>query len=214
MTLALLLPPSPVICIDPGHPSETSDGCRGKKITEKRLAWQTAVRLKRALILDGYTVVMTKGSETERVTNRHRAEIANMAKAVLFLRLHADAGRHTGFATYFPARAATLRGFRGPSQAVIAASTRFSRPFHLACVSVLHGWLADYGCRTEAATGVAQKQGALTGSVYSKVPVLLVEMCVLTNPKDEAFVMSRQGEEKMTQALLAGVHAVIPVQKR
>ena len=58
-------------------------------------------------------------------------------------------------------------------------------------------------------TAVGGRQGALTGSVFSKVPVLLVEMVVLTNAKDEAFILSKQGRALMVDALAKGVLAAV-----
>ena len=71
---------------------------------------------------------------------------------------------------------------------------------------VLKGSLKDRGVRTDAQTSVgARNGGALTGSIYSKVPVLLVEMCVLTKPSDEKFIRTDAGQKKMAEALFAGM---------
>jgi len=51
----------------------------------------------------------------------------------------------------------------------------------------------------------------LTGSIYSRVPVLLVEMCVITNLGDEAFISSERGRAKMVEALRAGIRASVPL---
>ncbi|MBC8102865.1 MAG: N-acetylmuramoyl-L-alanine amidase, partial [Cytophagales bacterium] len=53
------------------------------------------------------------------------------------------------------------------------------------------------------------RQGALTGSVFSKVPVLLIEMGVLTNPRDEAILASAKGQAKIADAITAATLAVI-----
>ena len=83
--------PGPVICIDPGHPSENGVGTRGKKITEVQAAWKVALILKGLLEQAGFKVVMTKSSENQHVTNKARAETANRAHAALMVRLHCDA---------------------------------------------------------------------------------------------------------------------------
>ena len=93
-----------VICIDPGHTSETSAGTSSKdgKLSERHVNWIEAVRLRTLLADTGAKVVMTKASEGEVVTNRRRAEIANEAHADLLLRLHCDAGPQSGFAVVLP----------------------------------------------------------------------------------------------------------------
>src|SRR3984957_15682006 len=81
-----------VICIDPGHPSEVAEGTRGRHITEIQANWKIAVLAEADLKADGVQVVMTKNSEQQFVTNKHRAEIANHADANFMIRLHRDGG--------------------------------------------------------------------------------------------------------------------------
>jgi N-acetylmuramoyl-L-alanine amidase len=56
---------------------------------------------------------------------------------------------------------------------------------------------------------VGSRHGALIGSIFSKVPVVLVEMVVLTNAKDEAFLLSAKGRSAMAEALAKGVLAAL-----
>src|SRR5437870_442584 len=81
----------PVICIDPGHPSENGVGTKGKRLTELEIAWKVAKELHVLLDRAEYIVVMTKAKKGQKVTNKERAEIANEAGAFLMLRLHCDA---------------------------------------------------------------------------------------------------------------------------
>src|SRR5436190_1264744 len=92
-----------VVCLDPGHPSENNDGgAVTNGLTEVAVNWEVAVLLRRELEKNGMKVVMTKKSEGEFITNKDRAAIANESDADLFLRLHADAGKCTGFTIYYP----------------------------------------------------------------------------------------------------------------
>ncbi len=200
---------SPVICLDPGHPSEVGRGTTGKKISELKAAWLVAKELKTLLEKDGMKVVMTKASEGEFVRNRRRAEIANAANADLMLRFHFDAAKDRGFGTYYPDRAGTTQGVTGPSKAVRDASRAMANPFQTAAMGVLKGHLPSRGVKTEQSTAVGARQGALTGSIFSKVPVLLLEMAVLTNAKDEAFVATPRGRTLLAKACLAGVRAAL-----
>ena len=196
------------ICIDPGHPSEVGEGTRGKKLTEMRAAWLVAKRLEALLKAAGHDVILTKKSEKEFVKNRKRAETANAFHADLHVRLHCDSEGGTGFWTYFPDRQGTdSTGKRGPSADVIAACKERAPKFHAALAAGLKGALRDNGCLPDIRTAVGSKQGALTGSIWSQVPVVLVEMCVLSNAKDEAFLVSEKGQDQMAKALAAGVAA-------
>lgn len=198
-----------VICVDPGHSSETSRGTesRDHKLTELHVNWIVAQRLEALLEADGATVVTTKTRESQVVANRRRAEIANAAGARLFLRLHCDSGEQSGLATYYPDRTGTRFGVTGPSRAVMAGSRRAAVIFQPAVVAALHGSLRDAGIKGDSQTGIGSKQGALTGSIFSHVPALTVEMCVLTNAHDYRFIRTEAGQDEMAHALLAGVEA-------
>lgn len=205
---------SPVICVDPGHPSENGVGAKGKEISELKLVWNVAVKLKARLTKAGYRVVMTKSRVDESVTNRRRAEIANQAEAALMLRLHADAGSHRGFATYYPDRTGKAHGKTGPSREVITQSSSVAKLFHPAAIKSLEGFLPNHGLYPDTKTKIGGQQGALTGSIFSEVPVLLVELCVVTNPKDEVLVKTDAGQNRLADALLAGVRAAVPIKPR
>ena len=180
-----------VICIDPGHPSEIGEGTTGKKLTELHANWVEAVLLKKRLERRGITVVMTKNSEKQYVANKARAETANKAHATLMVRLHCDSASGSGFTCYYPGQQGKINGFRGPTP------------------EGRRGLLVDNGLKTDLATSVGAKHGALIGSIYSKVPVVLIEMVVLTNRKDEAFLSSVRGQDAMAAALEAGVVAAL-----
>ena len=188
-----------VVCLDPGHSSETSQGTesRDHKLTELHVNWIVGQRLKALLEGEGATVILTKTHEPQVVTNRRRAEIANAAHAGLFLRLHCDSGEQSGLATYYPDRAGTRFGVTGPSAAVIAASRRAALIFHPAVITALAGSERDAGIKGDSQTAIGGKQGALTGSIFSRVPALTVEMCVLTNGHDYRFIRTPAGAETL-----------------
>lgn len=204
-----------VVCVDPGHTSETSEGTasRDGKLTERHVNWVVGERLTTLLRAEGATVVVTKASEYQVVTNRKRAETANAAQAALFLRLHCDSGEQSGLATYYPDRQGRRFGVTGPSPAIMTASHRAAQIFQPAVIAALHGALKNAGIKGDSMTGVGGKQGALTGSIFAQVPALTVEMCVLTNAHDYKFIRTAAGQEAMAQALLAGVEAYAKAEK-
>lgn len=195
-----------IICIDPGHPSETSPGTRGPGgTTENHINWVIALKLRENLEAAGATVVMTKESENQMVTNRRRAEIANAAGADIMIRLHCDAAPRRGYSLYFPDRQGTRDGVTGPTQSVINASRAAARPFYEGMKSVLAGTLPERGVHGDSATYIGSRQGALTGSIFSQVPVLTIEMVVITIAEDERFIASAAGQAMMVDALRAGL---------
>ncbi len=202
------------VCIDPGH-SKATVGAVGKRGgVEYKLCWQVALKLKAELEKSGVTVILTKKNVAENVTNENRAAIANANHAALFLRLHCDAGSESGLATFYPAQTGIKDGVRGPSSEVITASKRAASAFHPAVIVDLKGILKSRGIRTDKQTAIGSKQGALTGSIFSKVPVVLVEMCVLSNPKDEAFILKEQNQERLAHALAEGVLATLALKSK
>lgn len=197
------------VCIDPGHPSEVGRGTAGWRITEIQAVWRVAQRLKAKLEAAGVKVVTTKTAESQYVTNMARSRIANAAHADLFVRLHCDASTDSGFAVYYPDRQGVAHGRTGPSKALLARLAPMARRFHAALAQALRGELKDDGLRSDVRTAVGARQGALTGSIFSEVPVVLVEMCVLTNPRDEAFIASARGQERMAEALARATLAAL-----
>ncbi len=201
-------PLPPLVAIDPGHPSETSPGAAGPTgVTEIQVNWAVAQLLKTRLEEAGYRVVLTKLAEDELVTNRHRAEIGTLHGAQVMVRLHCDAGNHRGTATFYPDRQGERWGVRGPSPEVVQASGRFAEAFHPAMIRALGPDWPDLGIKGDSETYVGSRQGALTGSIFSTIPVVTVEMVVITQPDDEAFIAGEEGQGIMAGAIFAGLEA-------
>jgi len=198
-----------VICLDPGHISENGAGAKGKKISELHANWLVARKLKTILQARGAHVVMTKGAEGEVVRNRRRADIANAAGADLMVRLHCDSAGGPGLAIYYPDRQGTVQGVTGPSAAVRAGSKRAAAAMYPVIIAALAGKVKPRGLHGDTATLIGSRQGALTGSICSKVPVVCIEMVTLSHPSDDAFMASDAGQSLMAKAIAAGIAAAL-----
>ena len=75
---------------------------------------------------------------------------------------------------------------------------------HAAMVEMLGGRLHDGGVLGDSKTNIGKKQGALTGSVFSQVPVVTVEMVVLSHASDAAYIASDSGATAIANAIAAG----------
>ena len=157
--------------------------------------WQVALKLKEYLRQAGATVVLTKSKEGESVKNKRRAEIANKVKASLMIRLHCDSGSASGFAVYYPDRKGMVQGVTGPCASVIAASKRAAKAIYPAMQAALKGSLEGRGVQGDSKTFIGGKQGALTGSIFSTVPIVTVEMVVLGKASDEKFIRADAGQK-------------------
>src|SRR5579872_4029041 len=115
----------PVICIDPGHPSEVNPGFTVQNgTTETHIDWVVARELEKLLSQKGFRVVMTKSREKQFVRNKERALIANRAGPAIMVRLHCDSSSSRGYALYYPDRTGTKEGMTGPSEDVRSRSHR------------------------------------------------------------------------------------------
>jgi len=145
---------------------------------------------------------MTKSSEMEFVTNRRRAEIANKAHALLFIRLHCDAAGGNGFTLYYPSHSGRKYGVTGPPPTVCRESAYAAHVLDGVLKSQLRGFLHANPVRTDDSTFVGRRQGGvLTGSIFSRVPTVLVEMCDLTSRHDDKLIGTDAGRERVARAL-------------
>ena len=195
-----------VICVDPGHPSENGSGAvAADGLHEVEANWQVALVLRDLLVKRGAKVVMTKASRDEQVANRRRAEIANAARADLCVRLHCDANHGQGHTVYYPAQPGHAQGHEGPSREVREASARAADTLADALKAGLGDALVANGVKTDRETAIGRRQGALTGSVFSQVPVVTVEMVDLTHAADASWMRAADHRRQMASALADGV---------
>lgn len=200
------------IVIDPGHPSETSAGTKAADGTlENDVNWEIAIALQQRLsTVPGLRVLLTKDHRRQYISNRHRAELANAASALLFLRLHCDSGRKRGFTFYYPNRpGTTTAGNTGPSPKICRHSASAAIILHreMRCSASNHFY--DNGILPESKTYVGSRQGALTGSIFSEVPVVTVEMFYMSSPEDMATYRSTSGRDALLAGLENGILAFL-----
>jgi len=199
-----------IIAVDPGHPSETSNGCAHHGLTELQICWDVALKLEK-LINDqaGLEAIKTKDRVDQMVTNRQRAEIANAASAALMVRLHCDSGKGAGCTVYYPDRQGTVDGVTGPAQKVIDKSRTAAEAMQKGLAETLKQHLHLNPIKTDSVTYVGSKQGALTGSIFSQVPTVVIEMVYLNNASNAAFIKEPQNQELMAGAILQGILAYV-----
>ena len=121
------------------------------------------------------------------------------------VRLHCDASSDSGFALYYPDRVGTAEGKTGPSADVMRLSRAAAESLHAGMSPLLSGKLKNGGVRGDSKTAVGSRQGALTGSIFSEIPVVLIEMVTLSNARDAEFIKSERGQSLMAHAIAEGV---------
>jgi N-acetylmuramoyl-L-alanine amidase len=155
---------------------------------------QVALRLRDELVARGVKVIMIRTTQNVDISNAQRAQIANAAHADLFIRLHCDGSTNhsiKGVLTLVPAKNAW-------TAKIVGASARAGRDVQSAVLAVTHA----------RNRGIA-KRGDLTGFNWSKVPVTLVEMGVMTNPAEDRALATAAYQTKLATGIADGVMAFL-----
>jgi len=199
-----------VVCIDPGHqaradstpepigpgsttvkPSVTG-GATGTttRVPESEIALQVSMNLKSELEARGIKVVMTRTTNDVNLSNSQRAQIANDAKADLFVRIHGDGSPDSssaGLSTLFP-------GKNKWTEPICADSKEAAGCIQSATVRSTGA--VDRGIKARV---------DLSGFNWSKVPSVLVECGFLSNPVEDRLLASPHYQDKLASGIADGV---------
>jgi N-acetylmuramoyl-L-alanine amidase len=209
----LAAPPTPLICIDPGHGTIPAIGRQTEPIGpgssqmkikdgggapgEAPVALAIALKTRALLKGDGYRVAMTRTGRAYAGGNIERARFCNVRHAALMLRIHADGSTDRslhGVKTLVP----TLH--RGWTDDIYASSVRAARKVQAAVV-----W------QTRALDLGLLQRSDLTGFNWANVPAILVECGFMTNPAEARLLRSNAYQLKIARGLTAGAEAFAPL---
>lgn len=201
---------SKVVVIDPGHASITSfekekqapgstimkikepGGAQGinTKTPEYMVNMAVAVRLKAMLIKKGYTVIMTKTENKQMLGNIARAQVGNVSKANLVIRIHADSNNNSSVS--------------GASM-LVPMDTKNTDPIYKLSKKygqvVFASFIRNVGMNDR---GVVERDD-MTGFNWSKVPVILVEMGFLSNSNEDQLLSTEAYQDKLAKGLADGI---------
>jgi N-acetylmuramoyl-L-alanine amidase len=172
--------------------AQTNDG----RLTESRLNFDVATRLRTRLEAQGATVVMTRTNDRgvgPCITGR--ARIGNDAQADVAISIHADGGpsRGRGFHVIYP------KPIKGLNTQIVAPSRAFALDLRAA--------LRRAGLRDAnyiGRRGLSQR-GDLGGLNLSKVPKVFVEMGNMRNATDARAFKRASHRAKLADALSEGI---------
>jgi N-acetylmuramoyl-L-alanine amidase len=213
LVLAGLAAPAPActrIVVDPGHDLRANlstepigPGSGRRKIKdgggapgEARVNLAIGLELRRVLVRRGYCVTMTRDRQRgTSVGNVARARLANRVGAKLFIRIHADGVDNSaanGTSTLYPAF------IRRWTDDVLPASKSAARKVQEELVRALAS--RDLGL---------SRRSDLTGFNWSDVPVILVEVGFLSNPRENRLLSSRAYQRRAATGMANGVRRFV-----
>ena len=203
-----------VVCIDPGHqlaeileeePNGPGSDVMKQGVTsgaygeasgknEYEVVLEIGLKLRDILTSRGYTVVMTRETNEVSLTNVQRAQIATDANADIFVRVHCNGVDDT-----------TVAGVMcyGPSGANPYLSADLITNSQKLCEL-----LRDNQC---AVTGQRPMenlyQDDMTGINWATMPVSIVEVGFMSNPEEDLYIASEDGENAIATGLANGIDA-------
>lgn len=199
-----------VVCIDPGHqrkgdlslePIAPGSSKTKPKVTggatgvvtrtpEYEITLKISLVLKNILESKKIKVVMTRNVNDVNVSNIERAQIANKAKANLFVRIHADGNTDSsvnGISTLYPAKSSL-------SSSIFSESKKAAELIQAAVIK-----------STKRYNRGAKQRSDLSGFNWSKVPVILVESGFLSNRVEDLKLSSSEEQKRIAQGMADGI---------
>lgn len=202
-----------IIAIDPGHQSKgdskteaigpgaktkkarVAGGTTGvsSKVPEYKLTLQIAKKVKKELEKRGYEVVMTRTKNNVNISNKERAILANESGANLCIRLHADGselGSVNGASALYPSK-------DNPYVSKLSAKSK----------KLAQAVIKNYCRATGARNRGTVKRDDLTGTNWSTIPVIVLEMGFMSNSKEDKNMQKSSYQKKMVKGICDGIDA-------
>lgn len=199
------------IGIDPGHQqygnsntepvgpgsktkkAKVAGGTRGTatKVPEYKLTLSVAKQLKTELWNRGYEVVMTRTKHTVDISNKERAVQINNSGADICIRLHADG--------------AASSQAKGASALYPSTENPYVASLSKKSAKLAQAVLKAYCKSTDIKNRGCIKRDDLTGTNWSKIPVIVLEMGFMTNPSEDKYMQTKAGQKKMVSGIADGI---------
>ncbi|MBC8207390.1 MAG: N-acetylmuramoyl-L-alanine amidase [Kiritimatiellales bacterium] len=199
---------SRVVVLDPGHGGSDTGATSPRKIHEKLLTKNIANRVRNLLQARGITVYLTR-EDDRNLSLTERGKIAARRNADVFVSLHADSAGTTAegagtFILALPQHYSTHSYGKGTPSATSHPGNKFDL-----ANQALGTRIQQYLVKSTSQNDRGVKRARFQVLREAPCPAALVEMAFITNPKEERFVLSKSGQDKIARGIADGIAAYL-----
>ncbi|MBH1941573.1 N-acetylmuramoyl-L-alanine amidase [Mobilitalea sibirica] len=173
--------------------AKVSSGTKGivTGIAEYELNLTVSKKLNQELINRGYEVYMIRKSHDVNLSNRERAILAKESNADIFLRIHANGSENkkaNGACTIYPSKNNSYVSYLSDESKILSEA-------------VIQGICESTGAKNNGAV----TRDDMSGINWSSIPVTIIEMGYMTNPKEDRLLQTESYQDKIVEGICNGI---------